>query len=149
MPKRSYAVESHLLMYFWKSGPGTRPAFAIRCKPMCPVPMWKPSSLSMGPIERASGANADVESMFSWNFPSRSTNSVYVKKSTQLSTSTLKDPSNRLLSNDRRSRSFRASILPVSPKLFTSRWHICHPCRISSTMIRQTLSVSYSDGVRS
>ena len=54
--------------------------------------------------------------MFSWNLPSRSTNSVYVKKSTQLSTSTLKEPSRRLFCQDRRSRSLRASILPVSPK---------------------------------
>ncbi len=109
---------------------------------MWPVPRWKPSSFSIGPIERASGANAEVESMLSWNLPSRSTNSVYVKKSSQLSTSTLKEPSSRLFSQERRSRSLRASILPVSPKWLTSRWHICQPWRISSTMMRQALSVS-------
>ncbi len=80
--------------------------------------------------------------MLSWNLPSRSTNSVYVKKSTQSSTSTLKDPSSRLFCQARRSSSLRASIRPVSPKCVTSRWHICQPWRISSTMIRQTLSVS-------
>ena len=118
-----------------------------------PAARARPSRSAAGPCARCRGGSPpraasvpssaraartpEVESMLSWNLPSRSTNSVYVKKSTQLSTSTLKEPSSRLFCQERRSRSLRASILPVSPKWLTSRWHICQPCRISSTMIRQ------------
>src|ERR1041384_1977292 len=76
----------------------------MRIRPLLPVPRWNDSSLSIGFMERDSGSNADVESMVSWNFPSRSMNCVYVKKSSQLSTSSLNDPSSRSPSSARRSR---------------------------------------------
>ena len=59
--------------------------------------------------------------MVSWNLPSRSMNCVYVKKSSQLSTSSLNEPSSRSPSSARRSKSFAASRLPSSPKWLHSR----------------------------
>ena len=84
--------------------------------PSLPVPRWKDSSLSMGGMLRASGAKAERESILSWNLPSRSMNWVKTRKSIQLSTSSLNEPSNRLRLNARRSRSFCASRRPDSPK---------------------------------
>ena len=55
---------------------GTTPAVMMRRRPLEPVPRWKDSSLSMGPMLAAKGLNAEVESMPSWNLPSRSTNIV-------------------------------------------------------------------------
>ena len=55
---------------------GITPALMIRRRPLEPVPRWKDSSFSIGPMLAARGLNAEVESMPSWNFPSRSTNMV-------------------------------------------------------------------------
>ena len=55
---------------------GITPALMILRSPFDPVPRWNDSSLSIGPIEAASGLNAEVESIPNWNLPSLSTNIV-------------------------------------------------------------------------
>ena len=41
------------------------PAFAMRRSPVMPVPMWYDSSRSIGPIDAASGAKLECESIVS------------------------------------------------------------------------------------
>ena len=48
----------------------------ILLRPLDPVPRWNASSLSIGPMDAASGLKADVESIPNWNLPSLSTNIV-------------------------------------------------------------------------
>jgi hypothetical protein len=76
LPKRSYAVGIHLLKNFWMTGVGTTPARTTRRSPSLPVPRWNDSSFSIGPRLRASGANPEWLSIWSWTLPSRSMNCV-------------------------------------------------------------------------
>ena len=41
------------------------PALAMRRRPVMPVPMWNASSLSIGPMDGASGAKPECESIVS------------------------------------------------------------------------------------
>ena len=94
----------------------------------------------------ASGLKDEVLSIFNWYLPSLSMKCVNMKKSSQWSIGSLKDPRILVPSCAFLSRSFAASLTPCSPKKVQSRYAICHPCLCSSHMILSADFLSYSVG---